>query len=159
VRAVRALYHARIPNVRGSCSYHNQRICQSEYALIETSGLTNLRRDDWPRTGLGAVRTGQARSFRSDGSEEEPSSDADDDFETDEGLTARDAEYERMAAAATAAGVPPRRPGCFNRSGRRARERAGAAAHPGGRRCPPGRRVLVRVFGALLRPRSDRSEF
>ena len=51
-------------------------------------------------------------SVMPDGSEAgAPSSDADDDFETDEGLTARDAEYERMAAAATAAGVPPRRSG------------------------------------------------
>lgn len=40
-----------------------------------------------------------------------------DDFETDEGLAARDAEHERAAAAAGKAGVPARRSG-----------RAGAAA-------------------------------
>ena len=52
-----------------------------------------------------------------DGNEEEPSSDVEDDFETDEGLAARDAEYERVATAAANAGVPARRSG-----------RAGAAA-------------------------------
>ena len=35
----------------------------------------------------------------------------DDDFDTDEGLAAREAEYERSAAAIAAAGVPPRRSG------------------------------------------------
>ena len=40
-----------------------------------------------------------------DGNEEEPSSDVEDDFETDEGLAARDAEHERAAAAAGKAGV------------------------------------------------------
>ena len=44
-----------------------------------------------------------------DASEEDPPSDVDDDFDTDEGLVARDAEYERVAAAAAAAGVPARR--------------------------------------------------
>ena len=34
-----------------------------------------------------------------------------DDFETDEGLAARDAEYERAYAGAIAAGVPARRSG------------------------------------------------
>ena len=34
-----------------------------------------------------------------------------DDFDTDEGLAARDAEYERAAATAIAAGVPARRSG------------------------------------------------
>ena len=38
-------------------------------------------------------------------------SDVDDDFDTDEGLAAREAEYERSAAAIAAAGVPPRRSG------------------------------------------------
>ena len=40
-----------------------------------------------------------------------------DDFDTDDGLAAREAEYERMAATAVTAGVPTRRSG-----------RAGAAA-------------------------------
>ena len=52
-----------------------------------------------------------------DASEEDPSSDVDDDFDTDEGLAQRDAEYERMAAIGAAAGVPARRS-----------SRAGAAA-------------------------------
>ena len=41
--------------------------------------------------------------------EDDPSSDVDDDFDTVEGLAAREVEYQRTAAAATAAGVPPRR--------------------------------------------------
>ena len=53
-----------------------------------------------------------------DGNEEEPSSDVEDDFETDEGLAARDAEHERAATAAGKAGVPARRSG---RAGRRRR--------------------------------------
>ena len=57
-----------------------------------------------------------------DGNAAEPSSDVDDDFDTDEGLAAREAEYERMAAAGTAAGVPARR------SGRAAAAAATAAA-------------------------------
>ena len=53
-----------------------------------------------------------------DRNEEEPSSDVEDDFDdTADGLAAREAEYERMAAAAGAAGVPLRRT-----------SRAGAAA-------------------------------
>ena len=39
------------------------------------------------------------------------SPDVDDDFDTDEGLAERDTEYERIAAAAEAAGVPRRRSG------------------------------------------------
>ena len=35
--------------------------------------------------------------------------DVDDEFDTDEGLAARNAEYARVADAAAAAGVPPRR--------------------------------------------------
>ena len=35
--------------------------------------------------------------------------DVDDDFDTVEGLAAQEVEYQRTAAAATAAGVPPRR--------------------------------------------------
>ena len=69
-------------------------------------------------------------------SEEEPSSDADDDFETDEGLTARDAEYERMAAAATAAGVPPRRSG-DERALLLQPQRQTRRARASGRRYPP----------------------
>ena len=101
-----------------------------------------------------------------DGNEAEPSSDVDDDFDTDEGLAAREAEYERMAAAGTAADVPARRSGraaaaaATNRPQRRMKRERGSVP-----RCPlmtdrkfPGR-VLVRVFGALLRPRSGRSEF
>ena len=62
-----------------------------------------------------------------DGNEEEPTSDADDDFDTNdfdtaEGLAAREAEHERAAAGATAAGVPARR------SGRAAAAAATAAA-------------------------------
>ena len=62
-----------------------------------------------------------------DGNEEEPTSDADDDFDTNdfdsaEGLAAREAEHERAAAGATAAGVPARR------SGRTAAAAATAAA-------------------------------
>ena len=49
--------------------------------------------------------------------EPEPSSDVEDDFETDEGLAARDAEYARAAEVAGAAVVPVRRS-----------RRAGAAA-------------------------------
>ena len=44
-----------------------------------------------------------------DANEEDPTSDVDDDFDTDEGLAARNAEYARVADAAAAAGVPPRR--------------------------------------------------
>jgi hypothetical protein len=44
-----------------------------------------------------------------DGNEAEPSSDVEDDFDTDEGL--EEAEYARMAAAGTVAGVPTRRSG------------------------------------------------
>ena len=49
-----------------------------------------------------------------DGNEAEPSSDVEDDFDTDEGLAAQEAEeaeYARMAAAGTVAGVPTRRSG------------------------------------------------
>ena len=34
-----------------------------------------------------------------------------DDFDTDEGLAARESEYARMPATTTTAGVPPRRSG------------------------------------------------
>ena len=50
-----------------------------------------------------------------DGNESEPSSDVDDDFadaadyDTEAGLAAREAEHERAAQAAQAAGVPARR--------------------------------------------------
>ena len=79
-----------------------------------------------------------------------------DDFDTDEGLAARDREYERMAGAAANAGVPARRSG-------RAGAAAGTAAMDAARakeRAPlPGTGESFSVFSALLRPRSGRSEF
>ena len=72
--------------------------------------------------------------------EEDPSSDVDDDFDTTDfdtpaGLRAREAEHERAATAAAEAGVPARRSGraasrrcdCGGRCGER--EGAGADAH------------------------------
>ena len=69
---------------------------------------------------------GQNRVLRRE-TEEDPSSDVDDDFPTDDfdtpaGLAAREAEHERAAAAAVEAGVPARR------SGRAASAAATAAA-------------------------------
>ena len=70
-----------------------------------------------------------------DATEQDPSSDVDDDFDTDEGLAQRDAEYERAAAAATAAGVPARRSSRAG-TGPPRRRRWTRRERGSGRRCP-----------------------